>query len=131
MTAKRTDPPKGSPDDDPILAAPPYPSELELRRVRTWPVSDWHGLFAYLRARWNYADVGYWTKRGSTYSISTGGWSGNEELIGALQENHIVWSLCWISSRRGGHYVFRVPTFAPVAGRPALRTASLPAKSQR
>jgi len=38
--------------------------------------------------------------------VSTGGWSGNEELIGAMRMNFILWSQWWWSSRRGGHYVF-------------------------
>lgn len=42
------------------------------------------------------------------YRISTGGWSGNEELLMALQANHMAWTWTWISSRVGGHYVFEV-----------------------
>ena len=42
------------------------------------------------------------------YELSTGGWSGNEDLIGSLQDNHLFWLMNWHSSRRGGHYVFKV-----------------------
>lgn len=44
------------------------------------------------------------------YKISTGGWSGNEDVIQALRENVIFWCLCWVQSRRGGHYLFEVKT---------------------
>lgn len=37
---------------------------------------------------------------------STGGWSGNESIIGAMQKNRMVWNFLWEQSRRGGHYVF-------------------------
>jgi hypothetical protein len=42
------------------------------------------------------------------YNISTGGWSGNESIIGALQSNSLLWALTWVQSRRGGHYIFEV-----------------------
>jgi hypothetical protein len=30
----------------------------------------------------------------------------------ALEANRHFWSLCWLSSRRGGHYRFQIPKFA-------------------
>ena len=54
----------------------------------------------------------YWDKArdedGITYEISTGGWSGNEDIVRALQKNTLLWSMCWESSRRGGHHVLKV-----------------------
>ena len=41
-----------------------------------------------------------------TLSVSTGGWSGNEDLIRALQENFYFWQTAWRCSERGGHYEF-------------------------
>jgi len=43
--------------------------------------------------------TGYWF-------VSTGGWSGNEDIIEALQENALFMTLYWIQSRTGGHYIF-------------------------
>lgn len=40
--------------------------------------------------------------------ISTGGWSGNEDIIEAMQNNSMMWMHTWWSSRRGGHYVFKI-----------------------
>jgi hypothetical protein len=42
------------------------------------------------------------------YYISTAGWSGNESIIYAMQENNLMWSLNWVQSRRGGHYIFEL-----------------------
>ena len=88
-----------------------YPDETELAHITAWKWDNpegWEGLLAYVKARWEYADCGYWQQRGRTYRLHTAGWSGNESIIGALQENHMFWALCWVQSRRGGHYIFRI-----------------------
>lgn len=41
-----------------------------------------------------------------TWDVATGGWSGNEDIIRALQENYVVWGITWQLSERGGRYVF-------------------------
>jgi len=43
-----------------------------------------------------------------TLSLSTGGWSGNEDIIRALKKNFIFWSMYWQMNRRGGHYQFKI-----------------------
>lgn len=40
--------------------------------------------------------------------MATGGWSGNESIIGHL-ERSFFWFAYWESSRRGGAYTFHVP----------------------
>lgn len=42
------------------------------------------------------------------YSISTGGWSGCEDVMEALRQNFIFWALNWVSHYRGGHYTFEI-----------------------
>jgi hypothetical protein len=86
-----------------------YPEEHELKAIREWPRTDLPGLLDYVRERWAYADCGYFEQDGRAYNISTAGWSGNEDIIGALQENRSFWVLCWQSSKRGGHYQFEIP----------------------
>lgn len=39
---------------------------------------------------------------------STGGWSGQEEFINAVESGPCGWLYLW-SWRRGGHYEFRIP----------------------
>jgi len=83
-----------------------YPTEETLQAIREWK-EDWRALFSFLCEAWEYPDR--WRRGGDTYAISTGGWSGNEELIDALRDNAAAWSSCFVSEARGGHYVFKVP----------------------
>ena len=39
--------------------------------------------------------------------LSTGGWSGNEDIMGALRGNTLFWMQFYFSHQTGGHYVFR------------------------
>jgi len=97
-----------------------YPLEEELKRIREWPweKSDWDGLLEFVKTIWWAPDWGWhngivedWITEASMkrYQISTGGWSGNESIIGALHLNHMFWMFCWKQSRVGGHYIFEVP----------------------
>lgn len=89
----------------------PYPRDDELKKITEWQIvafdRDIRALMDYVQNLWMYDD--YFIRRGRTYTLHTGGWSGNEDLVGAMQHNLIFWTLCWVSSRRGGHYVFQLP----------------------
>lgn len=104
-----------------------YPTEEALERIKTWPWADCTGLMDFIGSLWSYPDR--WVKsagrRGRPlYTVSTGGWSGNESLIEALQANAMAWRLLWLSCRRGGHYEFE-PMFgeAPAEVVAAARAA--------
>lgn len=84
-----------------------YPEEYELKKITEWDYKDFEGLMEYVADLWKYPQ--YWTNEESgKISISTGGWSGNELIISALMQNRMFWACCWVSSRRGGHYEFKV-----------------------
>ena len=85
-----------------------YPEDEDLESIKKWPHQDFHGLMEFIKGIWWCSDWGFSEKDG-IYSLSTGGWSGNEEIIGAMRQNYIFWSLCWMSSRRGGHHEFEIP----------------------
>jgi hypothetical protein len=100
-----------------------YPTEETLYRISSWNYQQgWSELLAFVHNIWYYANDGYWTvekdvvvreypnyKRvADVYNISTVGWSGNETIIRALQDNWMFWNFCWEQSRRGGHYTFHV-----------------------
>ncbi len=93
---------------EPTFDAGGYPTEETLDQISHWPWADRAALFEFIEEAWEYPD--YFTRNGNHYDISTGGWSGNESLIGALQKNWMIWSTCWESSRRGGHYEFEIPS---------------------
>jgi hypothetical protein len=40
--------------------------------------------------------------------LHTGGWSGNEDIIEALQNHKLFWMMWWWKTERGGHYYFEV-----------------------
>lgn len=90
-----------------------YPSEPELKAIREWECRTWQDYrdFAnYIISIWEYADMGYASLNGNTLRLSTAGWSGNEEILGDIQENKMFMMVCWYSSKRGGHYVFKLPS---------------------
>jgi hypothetical protein len=105
-----------------------YPDEEQLRDIQNWEVKsteDLLALFMYARSLWwpddHYFHIDNRTTK-STYNggnrftravVHTVGWSGNESIIDSMMNNCMVWSLCWSSSKRGGHYVFHIPVLAP------------------
>jgi hypothetical protein len=93
-----------------------YPTEAALEIIKLWGYDDSKGLFEFIKSIWWMPSFGWHEKTVShewkedikvyQYHISTGGFSGNESLIRALQENWIMWTTSWVQSRRGGHYIF-------------------------
>ena len=100
-----------------------YPTDDDLQRVKDWPIpcttESAQAWFDFIKSVWWMPDWG-WSQDGEVLSISTGGWSGNEDIIGAMMDNFIYWSLCWETSRRGGHYTFKLPS--KQVGRPSPLT---------
>ena len=87
-----------------------YPSRGALTKIRNWKVRDQASLeafWAFVRRTWKPPDYFQEHEPGHWY-LSTGGWSGNEDVIRALDRNYVFWSLCWQQSRRGGHYIFHI-----------------------
>ncbi len=98
-----------------------YPTQEALELIASWHFSEPQELFAYIESIWQYrawgwsefdakdlpaSDQDHKSESQRMLTISTGGWSGNESIIGALQSNTMIWALHWVQSRRGGHYIF-------------------------
>lgn len=98
-----------------------YPTEAALLIVEKWHWTDAKGWFEFIRSIWAYSDWGwrevdepheiFQDRISHRYKISTAGWSGNESIITAMKANQMMWSLNWVQSRRGGHYIFELKTF--------------------
>jgi len=82
-----------------------YPEEDDLKDLREWNAKDFEGCIQFLKEKWCWED--YFSLEDGVAHISTGGWSIHEEMVSALQENFVWWSLYWYSTTRGGHYVFK------------------------
>jgi hypothetical protein len=103
-----------------------YPTEKDVAQIRAWspshtnppPFREVHEALLQIRELWTYPD--YWTVSEAVdeerqnlpvwkHAISTGGWSGNEDIVEALQSNIMLWGAWFYSHKRGGHYVLLVP----------------------
>ena len=90
-----------------------YPRKSELKTIEKWEIKtkgDVLNLLDFIEDLWNY-DYGIIKKRGNTYTFITGGWSGNEDIIYALDRNHMFQMACWQKSVRGGLHVYRIPKY--------------------
>lgn len=95
------------------------PTSTALEWVKNFdPLSrDPKEMMSFIRSLWEFAEWGWREEEfddlgrpSIRYSLSTGGWSGNESIIGAMRENrNFFWTLYWEQSRRGGHYQIVVP----------------------
>jgi hypothetical protein len=86
-----------------------YPTDETLETIKNFVVNndeDCEKLLQMASKVWLYPD--YFTKDESTkcWFVSTGGWSGNKDVIRSLEGNHVFWMLYWKQTRVGGHYVF-------------------------
>lgn len=108
-------------DLKPTLDEEHYPTDETELRIRKF-AGDPKVLMAAIREVWMYADCGYWDEADKPreydktdpeivhrYRISTAGWSGNESIMDALQNNMMFWTRFWQEHRKGGHYIFDIP----------------------
>lgn len=86
-----------------------YPEDGELDKIASWPIGNWSAMIDFIEPYVNHYGRLSRLENGRI-EIATAGWSGIEEIISALQNNHIFWATCWQESHRGGLFVFRLPT---------------------
>jgi hypothetical protein len=84
------------------------PSDETLERIRKWD-KNWPALIAFMREAWS--DYGLVREivpappEPRRWEFITGGWSGNEEIIGAFYGNFLAQAVLWESAHRGGKHV--------------------------
>jgi hypothetical protein len=81
-----------------------YPTDAALKRIAVWPWNDLITMLEFARSLWRWPQ--FWEQENDTLSITTGGWSGNESIAKAMQQNFGFWNGCWYRSTRGGLYEF-------------------------
>lgn len=85
-----------------------YPSHEDLVKIINWDIKDPIGLLHHIDIIWSsYGFVEIKGKNILKIKMVTGGWSGNEDIIHALQQN-LFWGLYWEKSVRGGLFEFKV-----------------------
>lgn len=91
-----------------------YPTKTELQAILDFEGTP-EQLIKYINSIW-WGD-GFTVKNGRSSSmagaikrcfLSTWGWSGNEEIMGVLDQTwfRLLW---WHQSNRGGHYIYEIP----------------------
>jgi hypothetical protein len=97
-----------------------YPTQEALDVIEKWVDFTEKGKrewFEFINSIWHLKSWG-WSSGEATdehdnrrkitlFEISTAGWSGNESIIAAMQQN-FLWTITWVQSRRGGHYTFEI-----------------------
>ena len=93
-----------------------YPTKKQLKTIEN--LNNPRKLIEHIEKLWWTPKWGFSLKNGRDHlfrkkclklELHTGGWSGNEGIIAALQKTHF-WFLYWQRSDRGGHYYFEIPS---------------------
>ena len=93
-----------------------YPTEEALAKISNWSNDSISDCFDFIKELWSYPD--YWREKvffdegeekwKKQIDMSTGGWSGNEDLLAALRNNILIWSSAWVLCARGGKFIFEI-----------------------
>ena len=101
---------------DPTFDEDGYPTDETLYAITKWPHEDgYYELMVFVSGTWHWPDFMYVNPIKNIfgepvweYTMITGGWSGNEDIVAALRNNPLFYAMCWRESHRGGKHVFEV-----------------------
>ena len=80
-----------------------YPTEETLEKIKNWDPNDFNGLAVFIYNLWIYGNYSNYYPDISL-ALSTGGWSGHEDIINSIPKEWINNFL--IQSESGGHFIF-------------------------
>jgi len=84
-----------------------YPTDETLGAIKNWPIDQTIEWLDFIKLAWSsYGRI--WIDKEGMHCFVTGGWSGNESIACAMQQN-ILWTVFWVESRRGGFFKFEIP----------------------
>ncbi len=88
-----------------------YPTEEQLKEIEEWDCTSYEkkvALAEYVCNLWHFSD---WAtlkgKKVKTLRLATAGWSGNEDIVGALRRN-FIWMGTWEMSAKGGLSIYKI-----------------------
>lgn len=94
-----------------------YPHQTDLDRIVKWtgkdgtPLDLMHFVESVMNPDYGILEfketTNTWDEPITEVRYVTGGWSGNEDIIGALMKN-LFWAYFWESTHRGGLYFFHI-----------------------
>lgn len=95
-----------------------YPTDEQLNEIENWDYKlGFMPLIDYIESLWWNPSWGFKLYKGRNHlfkrrvlklQLHTGGWSGNERIIEALQRNYIFWAICFYKEIVGGHFWFHI-----------------------
>lgn len=95
-----------------------YPTTDALSLIENWHYEYAVTWFDFIHSLWYASDWGWHSevvphrfregRNVMKFDISTAGWSGNESVIKAMQNNEMLWWTTHYQTTRGGHYIFEV-----------------------
>lgn len=99
-----------------------YPTEEALNAITQWDITNNEEVFElweFCRLLWSYPDRWDCYREedddyGEWFAFSTGGWSCNESVVVALEENIMYNAILWRSSSKGGHYTAYLAPFKSI-----------------
>jgi len=71
-----------------------YPTEETLKTLENWDFNKIREVMTFITKAWKYPERAREARPG-LWVFSTGGWSGNESLMGAFQESHAWHMVAW------------------------------------
>lgn len=81
-------------DNEPTFDVHGYPSEETLKTIKDWDITDHATLPAFIAKAWHWPDRACEVRPG-LWVFATGGWSGNESLLSAMERSMAWYMLSW------------------------------------